>query len=454
MMKISSINIFCFLLLFLILQSCKKEWLAAKPDKSLVVPETIKDYQSLLDNVGVFNTAQACGLGEVGAGDFYIADANWSAVNVNQEKGAYTWAKTEEFYNGELSQDWESAYRRVLNANVILNGIEKIKPQISEQQNWNNVKGSALFFRAFDFFNLAQGYCVNYNSASANQDLGLLLKLEYNINAKHKRSTLQQTYDQIIKDLETAANLLNTKSAVKTRPSKEAAYALLARTYLVMGNYEKAGQYANLTLLVQDDLLDYSKLNSAAAFPITRFNTEVIFHSLFYFGIFNPNRMTVTPGLYSEYVAGDCRKTIFFGPTGLNFKGSYNGDRSLFGGLTTGEMYLIRAEARARLGELMGALNDLNTLRRNRWIGIYADLNSADAATVLDYVIKERRRELPFRGIRWSDLRRLNTDSRFAVTLTRTNNGNTYTLPPNDKRYVLPIDEQEIRLSGIQQNER
>lgn len=454
MMKTNLNRILSFLLLFLTLQSCKKDWLEAKPDKSLVVPETIKDYQSLLDNVGLFNTAQSCGLGEAGAGDFYVTDANWPAVNVSQEKAAYIWAKTEGFYNGELGQDWESAYKRVLSANVILNGIEKIKPLNSEQQDWNNVKGSALFYRAFDFFNLAQGYCVQYNSASANLDLGLPLKLEYDVNIKPKRSTLQETYDQIIKDLETVTNLLNASPVVKTRPSKEAAYALLARTYLVMGNYEKAGQYANLTLQVQAGLLEYSKLNSSAAFPIARFNTEVIFHSLFYFSIFNPTRMTVTPGLYNEYTAGDCRKTIFFGPTGLNFKGSYNGDRSLFGGFTTGEMYLIRAEAQARAGELTGALNDLNTLRRNRWTGIYVDLNSADAVTVLGYVIKERHRELPFRGIRWSDLRRLNTDSRFATTLTRTIGGNTYTLQPNDKRYVLPIDEQEIRLSGIQQNER
>ncbi|WP_316789710.1 RagB/SusD family nutrient uptake outer membrane protein [Pedobacter frigoris] len=453
-MKISSSRILSFLLVLLLLQSCKKEWLEAKPDKSLVIPETIKDYQSLLDNVGLFNTAQACGLGEAGAGDFYITDANWPAVNVNQEKAAYTWSKTEGFYNGELSQDWESAYKRVLNANVILNGIEKIKPMNSAQQNWNNVKGSALFFRAFDFFNLAQGYCVNYNFASANQELGLPLKLDYDVNVKLKRNTLQQTYDQIIKDLETAVDLLGIKPAVKTRPSKQAAYALLAKTYLVMGNYEKAGRYANLTLQIQGNLLDYSKLNSAAAFPVTRFNAEVIFHSLFYFGIFNPTRMNVTPGLYGEYVAGDCRKTIFFGSTGLNFKGSYNGDRNLFGGLTTGEMYLIRAETRARAGELTDALNDLNILRKSRWMGVYVDLSSTDPELVLSFVVKERRRELPFRGIRWSDLRRLNPDSRFATTLTRTIFGNTYTLPPNDKRYVLPIDEQEIRLSGIQQNER
>lgn len=453
-MQMSLARTLSFVLLLFVLQSCKKDWLEAKPDKSLVVPETIKDYQSLLDNVVLFNTNQSSGLGEMGAGDFYITDAGWPMVTVDQERAAYTWAKTEGFYNGAPSVDWDNAYKRVLNANVVLNGIEKVKATATDQQDWNNVKGSALFFRAFEFFNLAQEYCMAYNAASASQDLGLPLKLEYDVNVKPKRSTVQQTYDQIIKDLETAADLLSTKPSVKTRPSKEAAYALLARTYLVMENYERAGYYADQGLQIQSDLLDYSKLNANATFPVARFNAEVIFHSVFYYSIFNPSRMIVVPDLYSEYIVGDGRRTVFFTANGLNFKGSYNGDRNLFGGLATGELYLIRAEARVRAADLSGALADLNTLRRSRWTGVYVNLSSTDPLTVLGYVLKERRRELTFRGVRWSDLRRLNKDGRFALTLSRTLNGITYTLPPNDKRYVLPIDEEEIRLGSIQQNER
>jgi hypothetical protein len=56
--------------------------------------------------------------------------------------------------------------------------------------------------------------------------------------------------------------------------------------------------------------------------------------------------------------------------------------------------------------------------------------------------------------LRWIDLRRLNTDSRYAVTLTRNLNNQIYTLPPNDQRYVLPIPDLEIKLSGIEQNPR
>ena len=44
--------------------------------------------------------------------------------------------------------------------------------------------------------------------------------------------------------------------------------------------------------------------------------------------------------------------------------------------------------------------------------------------------------------------RELAGDPRFAVTLTRKLNNDTYTLPPNDARYVLPIPQQEIDVTN------
>lgn len=449
-------KIFVLLFLLLAVQSCGKKWLEAKPDKSLVVPNTIKDFQALLDNSTlVFNINQASGLTEISAGDFYISYASWLSLASTQEKSAYIWEKTTNFYKGEASAGWEAAYRRVLNANVILDGIQKISPSPAEQQDWNKVKGSALFFRAFDFFCLAQEYCVVY-TGQASQDLGLPLRSEYDVNVRSKRSTLQQTYDQIIGDLKEAESLLSTKPTFKTQPSKEAVYALLARVYLSMEKYSESGFYADAALKIQPDLMDYAKLNPVLPFPITKFNPEVIFHSTFTYGIFFQSRLLVEPNLYSDYAAEDCRKTVLFTPNqnGVTYKGSYNGDRSLFGGLSTNELYLIRAECNARDGKIEQALTDLNFLLKNRWKNNYQDLVIADPGLLLAYVLKERRKELVFRGIRWMDLRRLNKDDRFDVTLTRTLNDNTYILYPNDKRYVLPIDEEEMRLSGIEQNKR
>lgn len=450
------LGIYIMLLLFVLVQSCGKKWLEEKPDKSLVVPENINDFQLVLDDYNIFNVNQSIGLGEIAAGDFYITFSAWQSLFTVQEKSAYIWAPTSNFYNGEQSVDWVNAYERILKANIVLDGIAKITPADNEQQDWSNVKGSALFFRAFDFFNLAQEYCVSFNQATANTDLGLPLRLTYDVNIQIKRSTLQQTYERIINDVKASSELLSVKPQHKTRPSKEAAYALLARIYLVMGYYDDAGKYADLVLKIQSELLDYNKLNSSASFPVTRFNREVIFHSLFSYGIFGATKLTVEPGLYSTYSTSDLRKTMFFtsNANGMTFKGNYSGDRSLFGGFAVDEIYLIRAEARARNGAIEDALADLNRLRRSRWRGNYQDLSSEEPKTVLDYVLAERRIELAFRGIRWMDLRRLNKDAQYAVTLTRTLNGITYTLTPGDKRVVFPIDEEELRLSGITQNQR
>lgn len=440
-------------------QSCKKDWLDAKPDRSLVIPNSVKDFQSLLDNTVTvqFNGTQSVALGEIAAGDFYVLNSSWPSIYTNQEKAAYIWAETSDFYSGEPNYDWTNAYAKILNTNVVLSGIEKVKLNSTDQISWNSVKGAALFYRAFEFFNLAQQYCRPYANSTSNSDLGLPLRLDYDVNVPSVRATVQQTYDQVIGDLKKAANLLTTTPLFKTRPSKQAAYALLARTYLSMSAYDQAGIYADSALQIQHELIDYKSLNTGADFPISLFNPEVIFHSSFFYGIFDPSLMIVDKGLYDSYTQNDLRKSVFYtaAPSqGMTFKGSYTGEVYLFGGLATDEMYLIRAEAMARRGNTTLALKDLNDLLRKRFTGDYVDYFTADAGTALIEILKERRKELIFRGLRWFDLRRLNMEERFKTTLTKNINNKTYTLLPNSTKYVFPIDEIEIRLSGIQQNQR
>ncbi|MBN8856731.1 MAG: RagB/SusD family nutrient uptake outer membrane protein, partial [Sphingobacteriales bacterium] len=76
------------------------------------------------------------------------------------------------------------------------------------------------------------------------------------------------------------------------------------------------------------------------------------------------------------------------------------------------------------------------------------------SAQALDTILVERRKELPFRGVRWTDLRRLNLEGR-TITLTRVLNGTTYQLPPNSKLYTLPIPPDVIIFNpNMKQNPR
>lgn len=452
-----SIYILLFSGMALIWTSCQKDWLGAKPNISLVVPSTINDFQQLLDNTNVFNINQPA-LGEIGSADFTLTTASWQSLTTNREKNAFLWLP--DIYGGEtVVNDWSTPYQAVFNANVAMEGLSAIKENTTNASSWNNVQGSALFYRANAFYKLAQVFCKTYSPATASSDLGIPLRLKSDITVKSVRATVQQTYDQIIGDLQAAKNLLPISPLYKTRPSKPAAYALLAKTYLVMGNYKEALLCADSCIKLYPGLIDYNTLNPAATYPFTLFNDEVIYHSLMQsYPIFLQTRLLVDSALYSSYEPNDLRKTLFFKTVtgGYTFKGSYYGNRILFDGIGNDEVYLIRAECYARTGSASAAVDDLNKLLSLRYkkgtFVPYPTSMAADAA--LQLIIKERRKELIYRGIRWSDLRRINPDSRFAITLSRFFNGQTYTLPANDERYVLPIPDNEIQLSGIPQNPR
>jgi len=449
--------------------SCKKDWLDAKPNKSLVVPSTIADYQALLDNTAQFSSNSAPfnsnqnALGEVGVGDYYVDNATWTA-QVPFVRNTYIWAA--DIYAGAINiDDWDIPYKRIFYTNVVLEGIEKVVPADKTQQAaWNNVKGSALFFRAYNHYDVAQEFCKSYDKNTASNDPGIPLRLVSDFNQHSIRNTVQETYDQIIQDLKAAKSFLPVtlpdNMLHKLRPTKVAANAMLARVYLSMEDYDNALLYADSSLQLYNSLVDYNTLDSTYLGPFDEFpfNDEVIFNTtLNDYGIFFGLNGNIDTTLYQSYDANDLRKGIFFtaslGPT--IFQGSYFGFGTKFSGLATDEMYLIRAECYARQGKTSPAMQDLNTLLAKRWeAGTFSMVTATDANDALAKIIKERRKEFIFRGLRWTDLRRLNKDPRFSVTLTRKVNGQTYTLPPNDPRYVLPIPDDVIRLSGITQNQR
>lgn len=443
--------------ILLIISSCSKGWLDVKPQLSLVVPSTIGDYQAILDNSSaIFNIGQPA-LGEIGSADFNISDEGWDALYTNQEKYAYIWDK--DIYHGSQDVgDWDVSYNQIFNANVVLEGIEKVKPAISEVAQWNSIKGSGLFFRAFAFYNLLQVYAKTYDSTTANKDLGIPLRLNSDVNIKSVRATVQQSYNQVISDLKQSLTLLPVNPLYKSRPSKPAAFAMLAKTYLMMGDYSKALVYADSCLQLFSTLLDYNSLDTSASYPIPKLNNETIFYSgLTNYAIFKRPDFNVDSTLYNSYDSNDLRKIIFFRNVNgnMNYRGSYEQSGVLFGGLATDEIYLIRAECYARQGDAEKAMDDLNMLLKSRWkSGTFVPMTATTAGEALSKILLERRKELCFRGIRWSDLRRLNKDNAFAVVLKRTVKDTVYELQPNSPEYVLPIPDEVIRLSNMPQNVR
>src|SRR5690606_25043925 len=112
-------------------------------------------------------------------------------------------------------------------------------------------------------YNLARQFALPYEEKTAKGALGIPIRLEPDVTVRSTRATLQQTYDQIIHDLEVAEALLPDKApgTDRNRPYKTAAKALLARVYHGMGKYGEALVYAKSTLELYGRLMDFSKLD-------------------------------------------------------------------------------------------------------------------------------------------------------------------------------------------------
>jgi hypothetical protein len=441
--------------------SCRKAFLDKLPSTALVVPSTLADYQALLDNDAVMSGTPL--LGELSADNCYLTYPFWQGLDT-REHNTYYWAK--DIFQGQgLVEDWDQPYKQVFYANVVLEGLAGIPIDDVNRQQWQNEKGAALFIRAYAFYNIAQLFAPAYDSQTAATDFGIPLRLRSDIKDPSVRASVKQTYEQIIADLRQASTLLppEVPLANRNRPSKPAALAMLARVFLSMSAYEQAGLYADSALHAYSTLIDYNTVNTESYLPFTRLNTETLYQSNFLtytqaLAAIVFQGCIVDSALYHSYAPGDLRLQIFFlvnGDGQPNMKGGYAGIIYPFSGLATDELYLVRAECAARAGQTSDALDDLNTLLLHRYQpGTFLPLTPSTPAAALDTILAERRKELPFRGLRWTDLRRLNKEGR-NIILTRVLNGVRYQLEPNSNLYTLPIPPDIINFNPTMvQNQR
>lgn len=428
------------------------DFLDEKSDLKLATPDRLEDNQMLLNNYGFLNVEFASS-GETSSDDYYLTDVDYNGLSFEETKRLHTWMPDNVAPPIESGNDWSTCYRSIYICNAVLFNIQD-KNFTGEQAD--NIRGQALALRAFRYLDGAQIWCKAYNPQTAGTDLGLPLRLDPDMNIPSVRSTVKQTYDQIISDLQTAIPLLLPKQISGMRISRAAAYGLLARTYLFMGDYNNALHNTQQALSINNDLMDFNTLNPNADFPIEEMNKEILlWTALTYESHLMPAK--IPDYIYQMYDNNDLRKTVFFRKNMENevlFKGYYNNVNGPLVSVATDELYLMAAECNVRLNKIQEGMGYLNNLLAKRWkTGIYVPITANSQTDALNIISKERRKELLIRGIRWSDLKRYNRDGA-NITLTRTVNGHTYTLPPNDPRYAIAIPEEIITLTGMPQNPR
>lgn len=366
---------------------------------------------------------------------------------------------------------WGRAYERLYLVNTAIEELlnsKNLNPKVKQQ-----LLGEARFMRAFYYF-----YLVNLYG-----DIPLVLSTDYNINALITKSPKSDVYQQIIIDLKEAQDLLSGKylksdgltayadgAEERVRPTNWAATALLARTYLYIGQWTNAEEAATLVLsnTAQYQLasLDqvFLKNNNEAIWQLqpTFKDANTFDADLFVIPDAGPNGdhpVYLSDDLWNYFEPNDLRKTAWLGSVvsnGITYHYPYkykvirsNASNVLVTEYNTvlrvGEQCLIRAEARAHQGELSDAIDDLDKIRGRAGLALIKDISPTIGKTdLIDLIIMEKRRELFTEwGHRWLDLKRIGKVDEVMTNITpRKGNGTAW--KSNQQYYPISLNELKL----------
>lgn len=330
-----------------------------------------------------------------------------------------------------IFSDWYSVIYR---ANAMIEGLQNTSGTTASLKT--QYIAEAKLVRAYCYFHLVNTF----------GDVPLVLVTDPSVTAFLPKSATSIIYAQMIEDLTEAKSNLGvvypgvtattTSSNDRTLVNRFVATALLARVQLYTGNY--AAAESNASEVIASTLYNMIPRTTMATGVFTRDNAECIWAMsppVLYTNqytveasVFIPSSLTsvttfnyrLDPRFAALFTSTDLRRTGWMSNVTLSgttyiipFKYKYRTQPlAVAAGISESqvvvrlaEMYLIRAEARARTGSnLSGALADLNVIQTRA----AATLTTAtDASSLLTAIALENRKEFFCeQAYRWYNLKR------------------------------------------------
>lgn len=345
--------------------------------------------------------------------------------------------------NSGITDYWNSAYNQIYCANALLEGIEKsTKLTIDDKKG---LQGQALFIRALIHFYLANLF----------GDIPYIKETDYRKNSSVHRIPVKEVYSNIIDDLQKATTLLseNYSNTERIQVNKWVAKSLLARVYIYYQAFDKALEESNDIInqsnlfVLEDNLNDVFLLQSKETIwqlqaPVAGQNTQE--GAVFIFETGPPSLVALSNQLVSSFDISDQRKAHWIKEVTDGSEIWYHANKYKernFTGISKeysvvmrlAELYLIRAEAKVRLGNISGAIEDLNRIRLRAGL---SPTQATNKEALMTAIIQERRWEFfTEHGHRFFDLKRCNL---LDATLTGIKTG------WNTADQLFPIPQTEL----------
>lgn len=160
--------------------------------------------------------------------------------------GVYRWEEHTNPYKDTSFYMWDFYSTLNQHCNQILEAEDKIEVKEMDKSLYYKVMGEAHAFRAFSNFYLVQLYGKRYVKGEANDTPGVILRDKVSYDEK-ERSSVKETYDFILADMEKALDYL--KKAPVTKEKNDLRYGvacgIASRIALAMQEWEKAKNYAD-----------------------------------------------------------------------------------------------------------------------------------------------------------------------------------------------------------------
>jgi hypothetical protein len=468
--------------------SCKKDFLDTVPTSSIAEASafaTTDGAFSALNGIHRAMWQQYDNQDEAGHGSMMInLDVlGEDLINNATASGAffnsmYRWDAHRNANSTQVLFAYRYYYKIIANANMIINNIDKASGPEADKKM---LKGQAQAYRAWGHFMLVQLFAKRYDAAARpNAQPGVPLLL-INTTEGQPRASVEEVYTQINKDLDDAIQNLTgyNRSSDKSQLNLNVAKGLKARVALTMQDWENAAKFAAEARqgLGFMSVAQYKEGFNSVTNPEWMWGSAIqndqgtFFYSFFSFmSNFSSNATRTNPRsinstLYTAIPATDVRKTLWdpagvTPPTsGTRFPYTSNKfqvkDINISAGdvvyMRVAEMYLIEAEANARLNKNTEAQDVLFALVKTRDASYAKSTKTSQA--LIDEVMFQRRVELWGEGFRFLDLKRTNSSLNRNGANHKAAIAVVFDVPAGDKRWEWLIPQAEINANpAIVQN--
>mgnify|MGYP003299315469 CR=1 FL=1 len=404
--------------------------------------------------------------------------------------------------NSEVEAVYASLYSIISNCNFYLERIDSIIAKQTDDERITILEqytGEVYAIRALCYSELLKIYCKAYDPATADSELGVVLRKGYSTPERSIRSSLKASYEFVVEDLRKAEEILDPDYDVYSSyyMTNAVAHALHARVALYMQDWESAIEHSSAVIDHKEGMYSLSAANQMYTAEMSFFdymwNYDLATECIWRVG-FTPTSMGGALGqvflnfnndytyYYPDYVpaqwvldlytSGDLRYNSYFATLSTGYDHGlqwpllvkYYGNQDFISNyiyhvsmpkpFRLAEQYLIRAEAycRKQNPDFSKASKDISTLRESRLQN--GGGLSLTADNFIEQIANERVRELYMEGHRLQDIKRWGSLYRNGEGFTRTPQksslaeGSSLSIKADDPRLVWPIPQHELEAPG------